>query len=93
MPLLVKIFKAVANEKRIKILELLHKKKKVCLPEIKRMLRVSKPTACRHLKVLEHVNIISSLRQKRKIYFILNPKRVLRFNRKILKMIKQQRKR
>ena len=92
MNILVKVFKAVSNEKRIEILELLHNKKKQGLPKIKQFLKISKPAACRHLKILEHANLIKTERKNKKLYFLLNPKRILRFNRKILKMIKQQRK-
>ncbi len=85
--------KAAANEKRIKVLLELQNRKKQTLSQLQKLLKTSKSTACYHLKVLEQVGLVKSERKKKKLYFLLNPKRVFRFNRKILKMIKQQRKR
>ncbi|MEW6555720.1 MAG: metalloregulator ArsR/SmtB family transcription factor [Elusimicrobiota bacterium] len=85
------IFKAVANQRRIGILEILHQKRETTLNDIMKRFRISKPAAVQHLKKLEQVGMIKSHMKKSKVYFTLNPKRVLRFNRKIFKMIKQQR--
>lgn len=92
MKLLLRIFKAMANENRIKILEILYRKRQITILSLKKHLKLSESAVCKHLKILEQIGMVKSYRKNKRKFFTLNPKRVLRFNKKILKMIKQQRK-
>ncbi|KUJ95117.1 MAG: hypothetical protein PWR24_194 [Desulfonauticus sp.] len=71
MKKIVKIFKAVSDANRLKILGLLLKKKEVCVCEFQQVLEVAQPTVSKHLKILEEAGFIESRRQGSwMIYFL-----------------------
>jgi predicted transcriptional regulator len=54
------MFKAVANDKRLRMIRLLNEKGQLTLSEIALPMRIPQPTACRNLKILESVGIVKS---------------------------------
>ena len=90
---LLRILKSVSNARRLKILELLLKRRKLSLPEISNLTKIPKPSACRHLKTLESTLMVKSEIVSGRTYYLLNPKRPLRFNRNIINLLKKQSKR
>jgi predicted transcriptional regulator len=54
------MFKAVANDKRLRMIRLLNEKGQLTLSEIALTMRIPQPTACRNLKILESVGIVKS---------------------------------
>lgn len=53
----IKVFKALGDPNRIKILKLLEKKE-MCVCEIQELLRISQPAVSKHLKVLEEADLV-----------------------------------
>ncbi len=90
MDLKVKILKAVANEKRVRILQLLHKKGRMELREIAHIMDIPEATACRHLKILENVNFVKSEIQNGIAEYWLNNDKSLTINQKVLAIICEQ---
>lgn len=51
--------KALADENRIRILNLLYRKKDLCVCEIREVIGLSQPTVSSHLKLLENSNLVT----------------------------------
>ena len=74
----IKIFKAVSNEKRIKILRLLNKYAKLSVSQISDKLEMTLITVSRHLEKLRAVDLVNFQREGAKIYYSLaKPKNFL----------------
>lgn len=57
---LVKVFKALANENRLRILKMLEGRQ-MCVCEIKEVLGVSQPSVSRHLKELRDASLVEEI--------------------------------
>ncbi|MEM5790686.1 MAG: metalloregulator ArsR/SmtB family transcription factor [Candidatus Aenigmatarchaeota archaeon] len=69
-----KIFKALSDPTRLKIVELLEKGE-ICACEFVPLTKKAQPTISQHLRVLENVGIIKSRKEGRMvIYSLVNPK-------------------
>lgn len=79
----LKLFKALANKTRLKILECLVERKKN-VKEIVKYTKRPQPTVSLQLKKLEYLNIVNSRRNGRKIYYKIINKHV----KKMLKILK-----
>ena len=66
-----KVFKALSDKNRRKIIDLL-KKKKMTAGEIAQHFNVSKPTISEHLKILKNADLIESERDGQFITYFLN---------------------
>ncbi|MEW6556738.1 MAG: winged helix-turn-helix domain-containing protein [Elusimicrobiota bacterium] len=91
--ILLRVLKAVSNERRIKIIEQLLRHKKIGLAKIAQITNIPVSSTCRHLKMLETNLMVQHQIKNGKVYYSLNPKRPLRFNRNIISLLKKQRKR
>ena len=56
---ITKKLKALADENRIRILNLLYRKKDLCVCEIREVIGLSQPTVSSHLKLLENSNLVA----------------------------------
>jgi ArsR family transcriptional regulator len=69
-----KIFKALSDETRLKIVELLAKKE-ICACEFVSFVKKAQPTVSQHLQILANADIIKSRKEgKMIIYSLVNPK-------------------
>jgi ArsR family transcriptional regulator, arsenate/arsenite/antimonite-responsive transcriptional repressor len=57
---IIKIIKALADENRARIINLLKNKKDICVCEITRIIGLAQPTISSHLKLLENAGLIES---------------------------------
>jgi len=90
---LLRVLKAVANERRLKLLEILLKYRRVGLVKLGEITNIPVSSTCRHLKTLEANLMVQHHIKNGRVYYTINPKRPLRFNRNILKLLNKQRKR
>jgi DNA-binding transcriptional ArsR family regulator len=65
-----KFFKALSDEKRIRILKLL-RSKEMCVCELMIALKLTQPNLSHHLRILENNGIISSRREGKWVYYSL----------------------
>jgi DNA-binding transcriptional ArsR family regulator len=73
-----RIFKAVADETRLRILNLL-RARETCVCEIMIALNLTQPTASHHLRILESAELVEDLRKGKWVFYkIANPKLVER---------------
>lgn len=68
---LVKLFKALANENRIRILQLIIQEGPISLSEIAKTLNIPIKTVSKYLIVLENVDLVSTKLEDGKKYFYL----------------------
>jgi ArsR family transcriptional regulator len=69
-----KIFKALSDETRLKIVELLAKKE-ICACEFVPLTKKAQPTVSQHLRVLENAGIVKKRKEGRMIiYKLADPK-------------------
>jgi ArsR family transcriptional regulator len=69
-----KIFKALSDPTRLKIVELLQKKE-ICACKFVPLTKKAQPTVSQHLRILETAGIIKSRKEgKMIIYSVTNPK-------------------
>lgn len=58
---------------RMDMISLLQEKKKLTVSEIAKHFKVSQPTVSHHLKFLEEVGLLTSLKEGRKVFYTLSP--------------------
>ncbi len=68
----VEILKACGDETRFQIIKLLGRYKVLCVNAITNKLNVSQSSISQHLRVLRHVGLVNSQRNKSQIHYSLN---------------------
>ncbi|HAX61383.1 MAG TPA: transcriptional regulator [Elusimicrobia bacterium] len=91
MDLATKIFKAVANERRVKIIRILGKKGEMTVNSIANELNLSTPSVSKHLLKLENVGLLKKRQTSKWIYYSINLDKNKRLNFAILKICKKSR--
>jgi len=88
MDFLLRMFKALANETRIRIIENLIRYKQLSLDEI--ATRINRPykTVAGHLKNLEKAGLLKTQRWKGEVLYSLNFSAKLYYNRQLIGLIK-----
>lgn len=61
---LAKVFKALSDPIRIRIVKLLLHKKKMCVCELTAILKIGQPTVSHHLKILRDAGLVLDVRDK-----------------------------
>ena len=64
----VKLFKALSNETRIRIMALLYQRE-LCVCEIEKILHINQTTASRHLIILKYSGLVKDRREGLWIYY------------------------
>lgn len=93
MDYLLQIFRALAHERRLKIIELLLEKEELSIEEISSELKIPFATCCRNLKILERVYLLNSQRRRGRVYYKLNRPTEHVYNKLLIKLIKLRRER
>jgi len=70
-----KIFKALSDPTRLKIVELLQKKE-ICACEFVPLTKKAQPTVSQHLKILENAGIIKSRKEGKMILYSITDKKI-----------------
>ena len=68
---LVKVFKALSNETRLKIL-LIISKRTICQKGISRHLGISESAVSQHIKVLKESGIVTGIKQGYSVIYVIN---------------------
>lgn len=67
----VRVFKALADENRLKVLELL-KEGEQCACDILNKLEITQPTLSHHMKILADSGIVKARKQGKWVYYSIN---------------------
>ena len=92
MDYLLQLFKGVANDRRIKLIELLLDNGEMYIEDIAFTLKIPLSTCCRNLKVLERVYVVLSRRKNGRVLYQLNNPDKHPYNKLVLKLVKRSRK-
>jgi len=87
MDFLIKIFKALANEHRVKLLHTLMKKGEKEISELAKEIGIPYKTAARNLKILEQTNLVISRRWQGLVYYSLRSEPGLEYNKTLYNLI------
>jgi len=90
MDFLLRMFKALANETRIKIIEILLRKKQLSLDEIATYINRPYKTVAGHLKNLEKAGLLKTQRWKGEVLYSLNAGSNLYYNRQLIDLVKKR---
>ena len=90
MDFLIKIFKALANENRVKLLHILMKKGEKEISELAREISIPYKTAARNLKILEQTNLVISRRWQGLVYYSLRNEPGLEYNKTLYQLIQRR---
>lgn len=70
----ISCFAGLSCQTRIGIISLLQKKKQMSVLDIASNFKVSQPTVTHHLKYLEEMEVLSSKKEGRKVFYFIHPK-------------------
>lgn len=89
---MLRIFKAMANQTRIRMMELLLSKGELGIEEISAGLNIPEATACRNLKILERVSLIKSRIYGGHVFYRIDNSLGLLYNPLVLEILKKHKK-
>jgi ArsR family transcriptional regulator len=90
MDFLIKIFKALSNEHRVRLLHILMKKGEKEISEMAREIGIPHKTAARNLKILEQTNLVISRRWQGSVYYSLRSEPGLEYNKTLYSLIQKR---
>jgi DNA-binding transcriptional ArsR family regulator len=93
MDYILQIFKALANGRRLKIVELLLERGEIPIENIARELKIPLATCCRNLKILERVYLVNSKRREGLVFYSLNKPETHVYNKLLIELIRFRQKR
>jgi len=88
MDALTKSFKAVANERRVRILRMLLDKREMNVSQISQGINLSFKSTSRHLLRLEDVGLIKRRQDNLWVYYSINREGLNRYSQALLQLIK-----
>ena len=68
----IDLFKALANEDRLKIIQLLLKNEEMCAQDVEKHFFLEQSTTSHHLNTLRRANITRSRKNGRHVYYSIN---------------------
>jgi DNA-binding transcriptional ArsR family regulator len=71
------IFKILGDTNRYRIFDMLAKQPRIAVSDIAKILKISKPLASQHLKILEQAKILEKEKQGQKVYYKLKANNVI----------------
>ena len=88
MNITTKILKATANERRVRILQMLLEREKLVVNKICKELKISYPSTSKHLAKLESVGLVKKRQENLWVYYSINQDKKKKYNQVFLKFIK-----
>mgnify|MGYP000008086940 CR=1 FL=1 len=74
-----KIMKSLANKYRLKIVESLGKKTKMCVSDLEAELELSQSSVSKHLNILKDAGVVKSQKEGLKVYYSLRTPCIINF--------------
>lgn len=69
----LKMFKALSEEARVRILFLLYMEKEMCISDLEQVLGFTQTKTSRHLQYLKHANLVSDRKVDQFVYYRIKP--------------------
>jgi len=90
MNMLLKLFKALANKTRLRMIEILLEKNGLTADDFSDVMNIPRAIACRNLKILEREDLVKGERINVEVYYGLNRDRARAYNAAIIEMIRKR---
>lgn len=87
MRYLVKTFKALSDETKIRILKILEERDELCVCEIMQALDISQSRASRNLGILKDAGLVKDRREGTWIFYSLNPEKGAQYSQPVLHLL------
>jgi ArsR family transcriptional regulator len=84
---LVKTFKALSDETKIRILKILEERDELCVCEIMQALDISQSRASRNLGILREAGLVKDRREGTWIYYSLSPEKGAQYSQPLLQLL------
>ena len=84
----IKVFKALSDETRLRILKVLDERDELCVCEIMQALNISQSRASRNLGFLKDAGLVSDRRDGLWVHYSLNQEKVNRYHRALNELLK-----
>ncbi len=84
---LIKIFKALSDETRLRILKILEARNELCVCEIMQALDISQSRASRNLGPLKDAGLVKDRRDGVWIYYSINRKKINEYNQSLNELL------
>ncbi len=92
MDYVLQLFKSVANERRLRIIELLLEKGELSIDEIAKALDIPPASVCRNLKILERAYLVTSRLINGGVLYRLNQPKKHFYSRHIMELVRRRQK-
>lgn len=90
MQQLIKTFKSMSDEIRLRILKILQNKKELCVCQITQALDISQTRASRNLGILKDAGFVNARREGLWIYYSINKKNINGYHLVLSKFLKNR---
>ena len=85
---LIKVFKTLSDETKIRILKILQERDELCVCEIMQALDISQSRASRNLGILKDAGFVSDRRDGLWVYYFLNKEKINKYHQAINALMK-----
>ncbi len=85
---LIKVFKALSDETRLRIFKILQERKEVCVCEIMQALNISQSRASRNLGILKDAGFVNDRRDGLWVYYSINNDKVNEYHSAVNELVK-----
>lgn len=85
---LIKVFKALSDETRLRILKILQERDELCVCEIMQALNISQSRASRNLGFLKDTGLVKDRRDGVWVYYSINHRKVNEYHESLNKLLK-----
>ncbi len=86
---LIKAFKALSDETRLRILKLLEERAELCVCEIMQALNISQTRASRNLGILKDAGFVHDRREGLWVYYSINHKKIRDYHLELTELLKK----
>ncbi len=82
---LTEVFKAVGDQKRIKIIKLLasNMEETLCVSDVAVKLGITQPAASQHIKILKNIGLLEENRKGFRVYYSINKTQLIELKKEI----------
>ena len=84
---LIKTFKALSDETKLRILKILEEQDELCVCEIMQALDMSQSRASRNLGILKDAGLVKDRRERTWIFYSLNPEKETQYSQPVLQLL------
>jgi ArsR family transcriptional regulator len=85
---LTKVFKALSDETKLRILKILQERNEICVCEIMQALNISQSRASRNLGILKNAGFITDRREGLWVYYSINKEKINEYHIAVNKLVK-----